>query len=128
MVPAQAQTAGTESRPIETMAKLVEHQITQSRSGHILTNIGVWSPDGEWVVYDTGSTPAGDQFDGTRIEKVTVHSGEVRVLSVVVTLTVAHPESGSDQINKAFEEGWIGTNGYVRVVGSRQRHALAFQA
>src|SRR5579859_3301605 len=56
----------------------VERQITKSRVGHILTNIGVWSPDGEWVVYDTRSTPAGDQFDGSRIEVVNVRTGQIR--------------------------------------------------
>ena len=37
------------------------------------------------------------------------------------------PRPGSDEISKAFEEAWIGTNGYVRADGSRQRRAIAFQ-
>lgn len=37
------------------------------------------------------------------------------------------PRPGSDQISRAFEEAWIGTNGYVRADGSRQRRAIAFQ-
>jgi hypothetical protein len=64
---------------IQTM-KAVEQQITRGPGGRILTNTGVWSPDGEWIVYDTRSDPAGDVFDGERIEMVNVHSGEVRVL------------------------------------------------
>ncbi|HEX4644694.1 MAG TPA: biopolymer transporter Tol, partial [Verrucomicrobiae bacterium] len=47
--------------------------------------------------------------------------------SVLVTRTVADPVPGSDQINRACEEGWVGTNGYIRADGKRQRHALAFQ-
>lgn len=47
--------------------------------------------------------------------------------SVLVTKTVAHPRPGSDDISRAYEEGWVGTNGYVRPDGSRQRRALAFQ-
>ena len=47
--------------------------------------------------------------------------------SVLVTRTVASPKPGSDEISKAFEEGWIGDNGYLRPDGSRQRYALAFQ-
>jgi hypothetical protein len=254
---------GLSTKPL-IITKPVERQITNTRSGHILTNIGVWSPDGEWIVYDTRSTLTGDPFNGERIELVNVRSGNVQVLyqarreahcgvatfhprankvvfilgpespttdwqycawhrqgvsvdltspgralnldardltppftpgalrggshvhvwdpagqwvsftyedhvlsvfeqetpehdinlrnvavsapvqpvrvshghprnhdgeffSVVVTRTVAHPEPGSDQINKAFEEGWIGTNGYVRADGRRQKHALAFQ-
>jgi Tol biopolymer transport system component len=40
---------------------------------------------------------------------------------------VDRPRPGSDEIMKAFEEAWIGTDGYVRRDGSRQRRALAFQ-
>jgi dipeptidyl aminopeptidase/acylaminoacyl peptidase len=53
------------------------------------------------------------------------HDGEW--FSVLVTRTMAEPAAGSDQIKKAFEEGWVGTNGYVRADGSRQLRALAFQ-
>jgi hypothetical protein len=242
-------------------------QITHGRGRRILTNTGVWSPDSEWIVYDTRSDAAGDNFDGEFIEMVNVRTGEVRQLyrakngahcgvatfhprehkvvfilgperpthdwlygpfhrqgaivdarrnggtssainldardltppftpgalrggshvhvwdaagewvsftyedhvlaqfkaatqdndinlrnigvsvpgrsvkvkedhprnhdgeyfTVVVTRTTANPKPGSDEIKKAFEEGWVGTNGYVRVDGSRQRHALAFQ-
>ena len=241
-----------------------ERQITRARHGHILTNTGVWSPDGEWIVYDIRSDAAGDVFDGTRIEMVLVRTGEVRVLyessngahcgaatfhpremkvafilgpenptpdwsynathrqgvvvdvtkpgvarnldardltppftpgalrggshvhvwdaagdwvsftyedhvlarfkepgpdhetnlrnvgvsvparpvraglghprnhdgdyfSVLATRAIAHPKPGSDEVMKAFEEGWIGTNGYVNSEGKRQRRALAFQ-
>ena len=37
------------------------------------------------------------------------------------------PLPGSDQIERACEEGWIGKNGYLRADGVRQRYALAFQ-
>ncbi len=47
--------------------------------------------------------------------------------TVLVTRTVDQPRPGSDEIKKAFEEGWVGTNGYVRRDGTRQRRALAFQ-
>src|SRR4051812_10355912 len=57
-----------------------QRQITRATHGHILTNTGVWSPDGEWIVYDIRSDAAGDRFDGTRIEMVHVRTGEVRVL------------------------------------------------
>lgn len=245
-----------------------EHQITHGAGGRILTNIGVWSPDGEWIVYDTRSDAAGQVFDGTRIEMVHVRTGEIRLLyesrrgaccgvatfhpsrdqvvfilgpedptpdwqycawhrqgvvvdaptaarpslspprlldardltppftpgalrggshvhvwdargewvsftyedhvlatakdappghdlnqrnvgvcmpgrvqvprtharnhdgdffSALVTRTTAQPRAGSDEISRACEEGWIGTNGYVRADGSRQKRALAFQ-
>jgi dipeptidyl aminopeptidase/acylaminoacyl peptidase len=46
---------------------------------------------------------------------------------VLATRTVANPKPGSDEINRAFEDSWIGTNGYVRADGTRQQRALAFQ-
>ena len=48
--------------------------------------------------------------------------------SVLVTRTVSRPRPGTDEYNKAFEEAWIGKKGYLRHDGTRQRHALAFQA
>jgi hypothetical protein len=238
---------------------VTEVQLTTAPHGHVLTNTAVWSPDGRWVVYDVRSDPAGDRFDGTRIERVNVETKEVQVVyeskhdaccgvatvcpktgrvvfilgpehptpdwsyspthrqgvivdpdrpciainldardlvppftpgalrggshvhtfdawgewvaftyedhvsaagrgepnqrnvgvavtigpvtvpkahprnhdgshfSVLVTRTVANPKPGSDEIAKAFEESWIGSNGYLRPDGSRQKRALAFQ-
>ena len=58
--------------------KAVEKQITHGPGGRILTNTGVWSPDSEWIVYDTRSDAAGDVFDGETIAMVNVRTGEVR--------------------------------------------------
>jgi hypothetical protein len=57
-----------------------ELQVTRGPGGRILTNIGVWSPDSQWIAYDTRSDAAGEKFDGSRIEMVNVCSGEVHVL------------------------------------------------
>ncbi|MDB5320485.1 MAG: hypothetical protein JWN40_2116 [Phycisphaerales bacterium] len=62
------------------MNDLVEKQLTTARHGHVLTNTAVWSPDGQWIVYDVRSDPAGSTFDGDRIEQVNVETGEVQVL------------------------------------------------
>ena len=231
-----------------------ERQVTSGPGGRILTNTNVWSPDSQWLVYDVRSDPAGDLFDGSRIEAVHVETGEVRVLyqsangahcgvvthhphlpqvvfilgpehptedwrygpnhrqgavvetrtpgafvrldardllppltpgalrggshvhvwdatgdwlsftyndavtepglrdvgiaipghpvrvkpghprnhngdwfSALITRTVSSPRPGSDEIKRANEEGWIGTNGYLRSDGTRQRRAIAFQ-
>jgi hypothetical protein len=243
----------------------MESQITDAPHGHILTNVNVWSPDSQWIVYDTRSDPFGDVFDGRTIEVINVNSREVRCLyrsqhgahcgiatfspvakkvvfvlgpenptrdweyapwhrqglivdmddenrataldarditppftrgalrggshvhvfsgdgrwvsftyedhllampgvsgrqqrddnqrnigvsapvgpvkvpnghprnhdgsafSVLVTRTVNAPRPGSDEIAKAFEEGWVGSNGYLRSDGTRQNRAVAFQ-
>ncbi len=57
-----------------------ETQLTHGPGGRILANVHVWSPDGEWIAYDTRSDSAGDRFDGTRIEVVNANTQEVRVL------------------------------------------------
>lgn len=57
-----------------------ERQLTNQRYGHLLTNIGVWSPDGRWIVYDTRSERPGSNFDGDTIERVNAETGEVQVL------------------------------------------------
>jgi hypothetical protein len=36
------------------------------------------------------------------------------------------PTPGSDEINRAYEDAWIGTNGYIRADGNRQCRAIAF--
>ncbi len=231
-----------------------EHQVTHAPHAHLLTNAGVWSPDGEWIAYDIRSDNPGAGFDGPRIEAVKVRTGEIKTLyeskngahcgvvtwnprawqvvfilgpenptpdwqydfshrqgvivdwakpgvalnldardlalpftpgalrggshvhvwdahgdwasytyndalvesdirdiavsapqprvsvskghprnhdgeyfSVLVSRTTAKPASGSDEIKRACEEGWVGNDGYLRADGTRQRRALAFQ-
>lgn len=45
---------------------------------------------------------------------------------VLVSDTTPQPRPGSDDINRAYEEGWVGAAGYLRPDGARQRWALAF--
>ena len=231
-----------------------ERQVTHAPHAHLLTNAGVWSPDGKWIAYDIRSDAPGAGFDGPRIEAVQVRTGEIKTLyeskkgahcgvvtwnprawqvvfilgpenptpdwqydfshrqgvivdwakpgvavnldardltppftpgalrggshvhvwdahgdwvsytyndalvesdirdiavsvprphvrvakdhprnhdgeyfSVIVSRTTAKPLSGSDEIKRACEEGWVGTDGYLRADGTRQRRALAFQ-
>jgi len=65
---------------VPSRATALEKQITSQPEGHILTNTAVWSPDNQWIVYDVRSDPAGAVFDGRRIERVNVRTGEVEVL------------------------------------------------
>src|SRR5262245_30268207 len=66
--------------PPTAMSQKGEKQLTHSKTGHILTNCGVWSPNSEWIVYDTRSDSAGEKFDGSTIEMVNVASGAVKIL------------------------------------------------
>ena len=58
----------------------VERQITTAAHGHMLTHIGVWSADGEWIAYDLRSDAEGTMFDGSRIERISTRTGEVQIL------------------------------------------------
>lgn len=95
-----------------------------------------WDPAGDWLSFTYN-----DALVESSIRDVAVsvpnhpvkvrkdhprnHDGEY--FTVLVSRTVADPKPGSDEIQKACEEAWIGTQGYVRPDGSRQRRALAFQ-
>lgn len=57
-----------------------ETQLTSGHGGRILTNSNVWSPDGQWIVYDTRSDSMGAVFDSKTIEMVRVETGEIRIL------------------------------------------------
>ncbi len=56
----------------------MEKQLTSDARGHQLTNINVWTPDSQWLVYDV--RPHGGSFSGSTIERVNVASGETQVL------------------------------------------------
>jgi hypothetical protein len=43
-----------------------------------------------------------------------------------VTRTWDSPQPGSDEINRAHSDAWVGTQGYLRSDGSRQKRAVAF--
>lgn len=112
------------------------------------SHVHVFSPDGKWVSFTyedevlaqldaAGDAPAHEP--NQRNIGVSVPAGPVTVakthprshdgdwFSVLVTRTVAQPAPGSDEISKAFEEGWVGQAGYRRTDGTWQRRALAFQ-
>ncbi|AHF93161.1 biopolymer transporter Tol [Opitutaceae bacterium TAV5] len=80
------------------MAGTPEYQVTHSPCDHILTNIAVWSPDGQWIAYDV--RPASGAFTGSRIERVNTISGRVEILYAapagshcgVVTWSPANPD------------------------------------
>jgi hypothetical protein len=46
----------------------------------ILTHANVWSPCGQWIVYDNRSDAAGTNFDGTSIERVHLETGRIETL------------------------------------------------
>lgn len=103
-----------------------------------------WSADGKWIsfTYNDALMEAlerSGQGKDLRTIGVMAPVRAVRVpsedaenfsgayFSVVAATVTETPEPGSDDIEKAFDECWIGNDGYVRTDGSTQRRAIAFQ-
>ncbi|MEO8719750.1 MAG: DUF3748 domain-containing protein, partial [Ginsengibacter sp.] len=105
-----------------------------------------WSADGHWIsfTYNDYIIQQREKKDssvkdlrtvGVMVPGHPVHvpddlteennSGEM--FSVVVANVTDHPQPGSDEIDKAFDEGWIGAKGYQKIDGKWQRRAIAFQ-
>jgi len=110
------------------------------------THVHVFSADGRWVSFTYEDSVLAKFSEETQEHEinlrnvgVSIPAGPVHVpstyprnhdgeyFSVLVTRTTAHPTPGSDEIRKAFEDAWIGTNGYLKPDGARQKRALAFQ-
>jgi len=104
-----------------------------------------WSGDGEWICFTYNDYPieqlskADSAYRDLRTiavmapGKVTVitdsteenNSGEK--FSAVVAVVTETPRPGSDEIDKAFDEGWVGKKGYQKADGTWQNRAVAFQ-
>jgi hypothetical protein len=100
------------------------------------SHVHVWEPRGQWVsfTYNDALVESDIRDIGVSIPERAVrvtmdhprnHDGAC--FSAIVTRTPANPRPGSDDIRRACDEGWVGTNGYARADGSRQGRALAFQ-
>lgn len=109
------------------------------------THAHSWSKDGQWVSF-TYNDYVIEQLSKTnpyiqdlrmvgvmfpKDVKVALennkenHSG--KFFSAIVTEVTENPKSGSDEINKAFDECWVGEKGYAKPDGIWQNRAIAFQ-
>lgn len=133
------------ARPLDAMTYVPPFTPGALRGG---SHVHVFSPDGQWVSFtyeddvlaQLDADPQAPHHEpNQRNIGVSVPAGPVRVdrsyprnhdgdwFSVVVTRTESQPRPGSDEISKAFEEAWVGNQGYTRDDGTRQHRALAFQ-
>lgn len=104
------------------------------------SHVHVFSPDGEWLSFtyndhvlheldpklDLRNVGVALPFGpvNPEIDHPREHAGSR--WCALVSRTTPTPRPGSDEINRAYEEGWVGNNGYLKADGSRQRRALAF--
>ncbi|HSB93776.1 MAG TPA: DUF3748 domain-containing protein, partial [Flavitalea sp.] len=110
------------------------------------THAHSWSADGSWVSFTYNDDVIAKKaltdknFKDLRVVGVMNDSRNVKVphdenpennhglmFAAVVTEVTENPAWNTDQIDKAFDEGWIGTNGYIKPNGERQQRAIAFQ-
>ncbi|WP_058910694.1 DUF3748 domain-containing protein [Entomohabitans teleogrylli] len=104
------------------------------------SHVHVWSPDGQWLSFTYNDHVMHERCPALDLRNVGValpcgpvippcrHPREYAGSHwcALVSRTTPQPAAGSDEINRAYEEGWIGNAGYTRADGSRQRRALAF--
>ncbi|PHM44903.1 biopolymer transporter Tol [Xenorhabdus mauleonii] len=82
-----------------------ERQITFDSRSHQITNINIWTPDSQWIVYDV--RPSGASFTGLTIEKIHVENGQIGIIyqakegAHVGVVTV----SPKEPVNYAFIHG-----------------------
>ena len=104
-----------------------------------------WSADGRWIgfTYNDALLAALEERTGekvnlrtigvaTRLERGLVHvppgpeNNDGEMFAAVVVRVVPRPRPNSDEISRAFEDAWVGREGYRRTDGGWQRRARAF--
>jgi hypothetical protein len=104
------------------------------------SHVHVWSPDGSRLSF-TYNDHVMHEYDAAKdlrnvgialpygpVTPVKQHPREYdgSHYCMLVSRTTPTPQPGSDEINRAYEEGWVGNSGYRKPDGNQQRWALAF--
>lgn len=132
------------NKVVHAEARAVDSLIAGAMRGG--THAYSWSADGEWIsfTYNDALMEAiekSGEGSGRDLRTIgvmaPVQSVQVPVndaenfsgsyFSVVAATVTETPAPGSDEIEKAFDECWVGNTGYTKADGSRQRRAIAFQ-
>lgn len=56
-----------------------------------------------------------------------VENNNGEMFALLAATVTENPKPGSDEIDKAFDECWLGKEGYLKTDGSRQHKAIAYQ-
>lgn len=109
------------------------------------THAHSWSGDGKWIsfTYNDYLMESLEKLNGSvkdlrtigvmaplKAVKITSENDENfsgDYFSIVAASVTETPDPGSDEIERAFDECWIGENGYAKQDGILQHRAIAFQ-
>jgi Tol biopolymer transport system component len=110
------------------------------------THAHTWSADGKWISFtyndyliETLEKSTKGAVKDLRTIGVMTSAKKVKVLvendenfsgeyfAVVAATVNEKPTPGSDEVERAFDECWIGKEGYTKVDGTKQNYAIAFQ-
>jgi hypothetical protein len=80
--------------------EFTEQQLTFNAQGHTINNTQIFSPDDQWIVFDTRNDDGGIRGTGS-IEMVNVHSGEIRTLYKTTNQTQYGPGVGAATFSPA---------------------------
>lgn len=61
----------------DVSADAIEFQVTDAQRDHVLTNVNIWSPDSQRIVFDVRTS---EEFNGTTIEEVEIATRRVSTL------------------------------------------------
>ena len=118
------------------MRRFKTRQVTFAPHGHILTNVGVWTPDSRWIVHDCRSDAAGSVFDSDRIERVDVETLRVDTLyrarhGAACGVVTCHPQRdeivfihGPEHPDASWSYGASRRRGVVLAIGSEHPETL----
>ena len=56
-----------------------------------------------------------------------LENNDGEMFAVLAATVTENPKPGSDEVDKAFDECWVGKDGYVKANGTRQHKAIAYQ-
>lgn len=98
------------------------------------THSHCWSGDGQLISFtyndelvESGLRVVGVMMPGEVKAEATAGNNDGTMYAAIVTAVVQSPVPGSDEINKAFDECWVGKNGCTSESGVRIPYAVAFQ-
>nr|MBA4167871.1 DUF3748 domain-containing protein [Chitinophagaceae bacterium] len=109
------------------------------------THAHSWSGDGKWIsctyndyvlqqlsktdssIKDLRTVAVMAPLSQVKVPEYGSENNDGEMFSVVVAKVTAFPRPGSDDVDRAFDETWIGTKGYEKKSGAWQQRAIAFQ-